>query len=114
MEYDITTDILPGLSWTTENASRQTTQKSKIFYFALTTCAYCKKGFAWLRERGSAFHWMYLDLLPQDQKTAIKAWVKQKYHLKSEMGLPFVIFRIEGNDFISGGFDPEYWAAKAR
>ncbi|MHA1611706.1 MAG: glutaredoxin domain-containing protein [Promethearchaeota archaeon] len=114
MEFDLEVDILPTLSWTTENMDNKDLQKNEIFYFSLTTCAYCKKGIQWLNDKGVAFKWLYIDQLDLEIKSAIKTWVQKKYNLRSRMASPFVIFRSDLQDYISNGFDPEYWKSKAR
>jgi glutaredoxin len=105
-------DILPSLTWTYENSDKQNGQKVQIYYFGLTTCAYCKRGLQWLKERKVAFRWMNLDILPPEKKIPIREWVKKRY--VTNMGTPFVIFRINNQDFPSEGFDPDYWQAKIR
>ena len=110
--YAVDRDILPELPWIHETGAPGRTQKTQIFYFALTTCAYCKRGLSWLQERGVTFSWLYLDSLPLEKKGPIKEWVKKKY--TTNFGTPFIIFRSEGKDYASEGFDPDYWKAKIR
>jgi hypothetical protein len=110
--YPVEKDILPDLPWKFENPEKQATQKAVIYYFALTTCAHCKLGLKWLQERGAAVQWMYLDELSFEKKQPIKVWVKARYN--TNFGTPFVIFRIDGKDFTSEGFDPDYWKSKVR
>ena len=114
MEFKLDTDILPTLDWTIENGNHPDLQKTEIFYFSLTTCAYCKKGIQWLNDKDVSFKWLYLDLLDIEMKSAIKTWVQKKYNLRSRMASPFVVFRIDAQDFISNGYDPEYWKAKVK
>ncbi len=114
MSIDIAQDILSELNWKVENWEKSSSQKSEIYYFSLTTCVYCKKGINWLNDRNIAFKWLYLDDYSQEEKQKIKHWVQKKYNLSSRMASPFVIFRNEERDFISNGYDPEYWKAKAR
>ncbi len=113
MKFDIETDIIPTLPWAFENEEKQNSQKTTIFYFSLTTCAYCKKGKKWLNEKGVAYNWLFIDKLDLNLKQEIKKWIQTKYKLTSRMASPFVIFRKEGKDFISNGYDPEYWKSKA-
>lgn len=105
-------DILPELTWKIENPDNPNKQKVQIYYFALTTCAYCKKGLEWLKERKATFSWLYLDELPAEKKIPIKDWVKKRYG--TNFGTPFAIFRLDGKDTPSEGFDPDYWKAKIR
>jgi glutaredoxin len=107
-------DILLTLNWKSEISEKNATQKSTIYYFSLTTCVYCKKGIQWLKDRQISFNWLYLDDYPQVKKNKIKEWIQERYHLKSRMASPFVIFRQGDTDFISNGYDPDYWKVKAR
>ncbi|MCF2138862.1 MAG: glutaredoxin [Candidatus Lokiarchaeota archaeon] len=114
MEYKITNDIIPGLPWTLEQSTKNINHKTEIFYFSLTTCAHCRKGLNWLRNHGVKFKWLYLDKLDPEEKKKIKNWIQDHYKLRTRMGSPFVIFRTQNQDFISNGFDPEYWKTKIR
>ena len=114
MEVNHGNDILPSLNWKIENPEKKTPQKSEIYYFSLTTCVCCKKGINWLKEREVFFKWLYLDDFPLEKRQEIKMWIQKKYNLKTRMASPFVIFRRDGKDYISNGYDPEYWKAKAR
>ena len=113
MEFDKNSDIIPDLNWNIVNEENQKTQKVRIYYFSLTTCSYCKKGIKWLNEKGLTYSWLYIDKINLETKQAIKKWVQKKYNLSSRMGSPFVIFRTSEKDFISNGFDPDYWGSKA-
>lgn len=112
MSPDIEQDILPNLDWNVEEAQNQANKTTEIYYFSLTTCAYCKKGIQWLKAHNARFNWLYLDKIEMTQKKEIKEWVQKKYNLKTRMASPFVIFRTPKQDFISNGFDPEYWKSK--
>ena len=114
MEVNHGNDILPSLNWKIENREKKSSQKSAIYYFSLTTCVYCKKGINWLKEREVFFKWLYLDDFPLEKRQEIKIWIQKKYNLKTRMASPFVIFRRDDKDYISNGYDPEYWKAKAR
>jgi glutaredoxin len=114
MEYDENQDIIIDLKWKNEQFQKDPPQQSQIFYFALTTCAYCKKGMNWLKEKQINYKWLNLDEYPIEEKQAIKNWVKKKFKLSSDMGLPFVIFRSKSGEYHSNGYDPEYWKAKIR
>ncbi len=114
MEFEISYDALSELQWTYEKKNLQVDQKATIYYFSLTTCSHCKRGLKWMRDRGVAFRWLEIDLLGLEKKNAIKKWVQKRYNMKSRMASPFVIFRFPDRDFISNGFDPDYWKAKAR
>ena len=114
MEYDLNVDILPTLPWQKESANRDKPQRVTIYYFSLTTCVYCKKGMNFLKENNIAFNWLYLEKLELDHKQAIKKWVQQRAQLTTRMASPFVIFRLDDHDFISNGYDPDYWKSKMR
>jgi glutaredoxin len=112
LKLDYSKDILLQLPWKVENAANQGKQKVTIFYFALTTCVYCKKGIAWMQEKKATFNWLHLDELEMDTRQQIKEWLKKKYN--TPPAFPFVIFRNPDKDYVSSGFDPDYWVSKVR
>jgi glutaredoxin len=112
MIYNFDKDILLQIPWNEENVELGSKQKVAIFYFALTTCAYCKRGIQWLKDKKIAFHWIHLDTIDIDVRQQIKEWLKQKY--KTQTTFPFVIFRLSEKDYISSGFDPDYWGSKIK
>jgi glutaredoxin len=114
MKYAIEEDILPKLNWNHINANQSKDQNVEIYYFSLTTCVYCRKGMNFLKDKRAFFKWLYLDEIPQEERNAIKDWIQKKYNLKSRMASPFVIFRFEKRDYISNGYDPEYWKTKIK
>ena len=114
MEFELSYDVLSELPWTFEQGTLQVDQKASIFYFSLTTCSHCKKGLQWMRDLGVAFRWLEIDQIELEKKNAVKKWIQKRYAMNSRMASPFVIFRFPERDFISNGFDPDYWKAKAR
>ena len=110
MDYSIEDDVLEKLEWDTANPENQEKQKATVYYFMLTTCAHCKRGKKWYDEHGVTYNWLYLDKIPLDQKKAVKKWLKAKYKLN--VGFPYSVFRINGTDFPSMGFDKSYWETK--
>jgi len=58
---------------------------------------------------GEDQEFLHIVSFPQEE-IPIKKWIKEKYH--TNMGMPFVVFRIKDTDYISNGYDPEYWKSK--
>jgi glutaredoxin len=110
MDYPLDEDAIVNLPWEEVLPETPFNKKVNVFYLMLTTCAYCKKGKKWLDEKNVAYKWLYLDNLPTDQKIPLKEWIKKKY--KTNMGLPFIIFRSPNSEYFSDGYDPDYWKAK--
>jgi glutaredoxin len=114
MVKDIKSIVIQILDWNEVINQEASKQKVEIYYFSLTTCAYCRKGMKLLNAHKMNYKWIYLDELPQEKKQEIKKWVQNKYQLKSRMASPFVIFKMNNKEFISNGYDPEYWKTKFR
>jgi glutaredoxin len=110
MELDYTQDLIPQLEWHYEEISVDNNQKSTIYLIGLSTCAYCKRGKAWLKERGLNYSWLFLDKIDIDERQRIKTTLSQIYNTK--FNFPFIIFRLPDQDFVSSGFDPDYWKSK--
>ena len=91
MNLDFDQDLIRQLSWYEDNANINPDQQTIIYLIGLTTCAYCKRGLQWLREKGASFHWLYLDELDVDERQQIKEALSTVY--KTRFSFPFVIFR---------------------
>lgn len=114
MEGTTVNDILQSLKWKSVEFEGKSNQKTDIYYFSLSTCVYCKRGIQWMKDRKCTFRWLYLDDYSLEKRQEIKDWIQTHYHLKSRMASPFVIFRQNGQDFISNGYDPDYWKSKVK
>ena len=74
--------------------------------FSLSTCAFCRKAQDYLKERGVAFQYVYLDQLDFDLKREVKQELKARFE-----NIPvFPILVIDDETAISG-FVEEKWAA---
>ncbi len=47
--------------------------------YALSTCAFCRRGMEYLKKNGIAFKYVYLDKIDQDLKKQAKAELKEKF-----------------------------------
>jgi len=47
-------------------------EKGNIVLYALSTCVWCKKARGLLDELGVAYDYVYVDLLPREENTAVK------------------------------------------
>lgn len=51
--------------------------KRDVFLFALSTCIWCKKTKELLDSIGVAYHYVYVDLLDDEQKKEVRKILKQ-------------------------------------
>ncbi len=68
------------------------------FVFALSTCGFCRKAIAFLKERGVAFSYVYVDRLKPEEKKRIRTFVSETFN--TSITYPFLIMK--GNKWISG------------
>ena len=76
-----------------------------IQLYALSTCGFCKRGIAFLRDNNIRFRFLYVDHLDKDTRTKIKRDLMNKFE-DVRVGYPFVI--IDGKDAMVG-FTEEKW-----
>ncbi len=77
---------------------------ANIKVYALSTCPYCKKAKALLKDLGADFEAVDVDLLPKDEQNAILETVKQladKCKPKVNPGFPTIV----KDDHIIVGFN---------
>ena len=68
------------------------------FVFALSTCGFCRKAIAFLKERGVAFSYVYVDRLKPEEKKRIRTFVSETFN--TSVTYPFLIMK--GSKWISG------------
>ena len=63
------------------------------------------------RKRGFIFHWLYLERreLDVDERQQIEEALNTVY---KSIIFPLLFFETLDQDFVSSGFDPEYWKTK--
>ncbi len=52
-------------------------EKGTIILYALSTCVWCKKAKRLLDELGVAYEYVYVDLLPREENTAVKNEIRR-------------------------------------
>lgn len=81
--------------------------KNNITVFALSTCGFCWKGLNFLRDNSIKFRYIYIDKIPFEEKTSIKAKLLDIYHKK--VAFPYVILNEKE---VFTGFKEEFWIEK--
>lgn len=66
-----------------------TRRQHEITVYALSTCGFCKRALAFLNEKGFAYRFVYMDLLPLEVKTEAKRVLKERF--KTEVSFPFAV-----------------------
>jgi len=72
--------------------------------YALSTCGFCKRALAFLRDKGIAHRYAHVDLIPLETKNRVKAALVEKF--KEHVSFPFAI--IDGKETLIG-FIEEDW-----
>lgn len=72
--------------------------------YALSTCGFCKRALAFLRDNNLPFHYVYMDQLPLDTKTRVKEALKEQFH--NTVSFPYLV--IDGKRCIVGFIESEW------
>jgi glutaredoxin len=75
-----------------------------IEVYALSTCGFCKRGLAFLRENRIAFRYIYVDLIPLEVKTRVKEALRAKFN--EHISFPYVV--IDGKSTLIGFLEPDW------
>ncbi len=77
----------------------------KLSVYALSTCAFCKRGMQYLKDNDLAYRYVYLDQLDFDLKREVKAELKAKF---GDIKL-YPILTIDDDTALTG-YTQEKWA----
>jgi glutaredoxin len=75
-----------------------------ITVFALSTCGFCKKALAFLRDQGIAHRFIHVDTIPVETKNEIKRILKETYH--DDVAFPFVT--IDSREHLVGFIEADW------
>mgnify|MGYP005831098283 CR=1 FL=1 len=87
------------LKFTHESGSRKA---CKVTVYALSTCGFCRRALAFLRENSVEFDFIYVDLLPIDVQDELVDRLEREFN--SHVAFPFLI--VDGKE-CHVGFNPE-------
>ncbi|HUU88995.1 MAG TPA: glutaredoxin family protein [Candidatus Glassbacteria bacterium] len=76
-----------------------------ITVYALSTCGFCKRGLAFLRDNKIKFRYIFVDMIGQDLRLRTKKELSDKYN--ERIGFPFVV--LNDGETILVGFKEEKW-----
>jgi glutaredoxin len=82
-----------------------TRRQHEITVYALSTCGFCKRALAFLNDKGFAYRFVYMDLLPLEVKTEAKRILKERF--KTEVSFPFAV--IDEKEYLVGFVESD-WA----
>jgi len=94
--------MLDELEFTNEEGEKN---PCDITVYALSTCGFCKRGLAFLRDNNLKFKFIYVDQLAQDLRMRTKKELSDKY--KERIGFPFVV--VDNGNKILVGFKEVKW-----
>ena len=72
--------------------------------YALSTCAFCRRGMEYLKKSGVAFRYVYLDKIDPDLKRQAKTELKEKFRNITV----FPVLVVDDSDAVAG-FVEEEW-----
>lgn len=94
---------IESLDFTYVEGSRK---EHDVVLYALSTCAFCKKGIDFLTKAGVDFRYIYLDKLDVDLKRQVKGELKSQF----ENIVVFPVLIIDGTRALTG-FTKDQWEA---
>lgn len=81
-----------------------TVDRGEISVYALSTCGFCKRALAFLRNHSIKFRFIYVDDLPIEEKEDIKAELFNRFN--QQVRFPFMV--INGERCVVG-FTEDEW-----
>ena len=75
--------------------------------FALSTCGFCKRAIAFLKEQGVGYSFVYVDKLP----VGVKKRTKDEFHKRFMARMLYPAMVIDGHDTLIG-FTEDTWKQK--
>ncbi|MCX7786211.1 MAG: glutaredoxin family protein [Spirochaetes bacterium] len=76
----------------------------EVTVYALSTCGFCKRAIAYLKEKNVAFRYVYVDTLPQDLRQELKTALRDTF--QRSLLYPYLV--VDGNQVVTG-FVKEKW-----
>jgi len=79
-------------------------QSKSIEVFALSTCAFCERALAWLKDKNFSYDYVFLDQLDPEFKRQVKGELKEKHG-----NIPvFPLIILDKTEAISGFSEEKY------
>ncbi|NMB64622.1 MAG: glutaredoxin family protein [Spirochaetes bacterium] len=75
-----------------------------VTVYALSTCGHCKRALNFLDSNSVKYRFVYVDLLPSEEKNKLKDYLVQK----SNMYVAFPFLVIDDNTFFTGFIEEEW------
>jgi len=81
-----------------------TLKRHDIEVYALSTCGFCKRALSFLKDKGIAYRFVHVDLVPIETKNRVKSALADKF--KEHVSFPFAV--VDGEKTLIG-FIEEDW-----
>ncbi len=75
-----------------------------ITIYSLSTCGFCKRCIAFLKDLGFAYRYIHVDQIPLETKTEVKRILKERF--KDDVAFPFAI--IDEKDHLVGFIEADW------
>lgn len=79
-------------------------KEHEITVYALSTCGFCKRALAFLKEEGLAHRFIHVDTIPIETKNEVKRLLKERYH--DDVAFPFVT--IDSKEHLVGFIEADW------
>jgi glutaredoxin-like protein NrdH len=79
----------------------------KLTVYALSTCGFCKRALEFLKSNGISFRYIYMDLIPIEQKNTAKKELTELY--KEQVSFPYAVF--DGGQTLVGFIEADWRAS---
>ena len=93
--------MIEGVEFTSETGTRNS---HDVTVYALSTCGFCKRAIAFLRDNSVQFKYVYVDMLNFDIKQDLKKALSEKF--SERVVFPFLVV---DDSKCSAGFVEEEW-----
>jgi glutaredoxin len=95
---------IPSVEYSHEDGQKK---DHKVVVYALSTCGFCRRGLAFLRDNSIEFDYIYMDKISYETKSELKDALSEKY--KERVAFPFIV--IDDAECLVG-FNEEKWKDK--
>jgi glutaredoxin-like protein NrdH len=97
-------DMLDTLAYTEVEGARR---GRELTVYALSTCGFCKRALEFLKSNGIPFRYIYMDLIPIEQKNEAKKELAELY--KEQVSFPYAV--IDGKETLVGFIEADWRAS---
>lgn len=72
--------------------------------YALSTCGFCKRALAFLKDNGIKHRYIHVDMIPFETKTQVKSDLRARFH--EDISFPYAV--IDGTTTLIGFIESDW------